>query len=78
MDDLVQYLRIPTSSPLHSKLVPPRQDQSLLDQLLKALVDSSVDLTSTPRPKSSSTSSRQKASPKKKEPKKSSVGKLLP
>lgn len=38
MADLVQYLRVAPSSVLYSKLVPAAQDQSLLDQLLNALV----------------------------------------
>ncbi len=41
MEDLVQYLRVPPSSLLYNKLLPAQQDQSLLEQLLGALVDCS-------------------------------------
>ena len=38
MADMIQYLRLPPSSPLYNQLLPVKQDQSLLDQLLIALV----------------------------------------
>ncbi len=79
MEDIVQYLRVPPSSPLHNKLLPVQQDQSLLQQLLGALVDcsgtQSVSLKQGPDSNSANPTSNLNNAPR--DSTKISVGKLL-